>query len=45
MTTDFISHLTTELQAIKDAGLFKNERIIVSPQGADIKVNSGAEGH
>jgi glycine C-acetyltransferase len=43
MTTDFISHLTTELQAIKDAGLFKNERIIVSPQGADIKVNSGAE--
>lgn len=43
MTTDFISHLTTELQAIKDAGLFKNERVIVSPQGADIKVNSGAE--
>lgn len=43
MTTDFISHLSTELQAIKDAGLFKNERIIVSPQGADIKVNSGAE--
>ncbi len=43
MTTDFISHLTTELQAINDAGLFKNERIIVSPQGADIKVNSGAE--
>ncbi|MBK9479349.1 MAG: glycine C-acetyltransferase [Bacteroidetes bacterium] len=43
MTTDFINHLTTELQAIKDAGLFKNERVIVSPQGADIKVNSGAE--
>lgn len=43
MTTDFISHLSTELQAIKDAGLFKNERIIVSPQGADIIVNSGAE--
>ncbi|HRH04071.1 MAG TPA: glycine C-acetyltransferase [Bacteroidia bacterium] len=43
MTTDFISHLSTELQAIKDAGLFKNERVIISPQGADIKVNTGAE--
>lgn len=35
--------LTQELEAIKDAGLYKNERIIVSPQGADIKVNSGQD--
>ncbi|MBP7733106.1 MAG: glycine C-acetyltransferase [Caldisericia bacterium] len=30
--------LTTELAGIKDAGLWKNERVIVSEQGADIKV-------
>ena len=43
MTNTFINNLQTELQSIKDAGLFKSERIIVSPQGADIKVKSGAE--
>ncbi|MBL0047583.1 MAG: glycine C-acetyltransferase [Bacteroidetes bacterium] len=43
MQNNFITHLQAELQAIQEAGLFKNERIIVSPQGADIKVNSGAE--
>lgn len=32
-----------ELQAIKDAGLYKNERVIVTPQGADIRIESGAE--
>ena len=31
--------LQQELQNIKDAGLFKNERIITSPQGADIKTS------
>lgn len=35
--------LQQELQSIKDAGLYKNERIIVTPQGADIKIHSGAE--
>ena len=35
--------LQTELQQIKDAGLYKKERIIVSPQGADIKLNDGKE--
>ena len=43
MQNNFITHLQTELQSIQDAGLFKNERIIISPQGADIKVSSGAE--
>jgi len=36
-------HLTTELANIKEAGLFKNERIITSPQGAEIKLNTGQE--
>jgi len=36
-------HLRTELKAIEDAGLYKNERIIVSPQRAKIKVESGQE--
>ena len=35
--------LEKELAAIKEAGLYKEERIIVTPQGADIKVNTGQE--
>ncbi|MHB1279002.1 MAG: glycine C-acetyltransferase [Bacteroidia bacterium] len=35
--------LTKELQEIKEAGLFKSERIIVSPQGADIRLNDGKQ--
>ncbi|NMD14745.1 MAG: glycine C-acetyltransferase, partial [Caldisericales bacterium] len=30
--------LTNELKGIRDAGLYKEERIIVTPQAADIKV-------
>src|SRR5690606_2700825 len=36
--------LEKELAAIKEAGLYKEERIIVTPQGADIKVDTGQEG-
>ncbi len=36
-------HLTQELQSIKDAGLFKKERIITSPQDAVIKISTGEE--
>ncbi len=36
-------HLQKELLEIKNAGLFKEERIIVSPQKAEIKVKSGQE--
>ncbi|KQC30742.1 glycine C-acetyltransferase [Flagellimonas eckloniae] len=36
-------HLTQELDAIKEAGLFKKERIITSPQDAVIKISSGQE--
>ncbi len=35
--------LEKELAAIKEAGLYKEERIIVTPQGADIKVSTGQE--
>ncbi|MFC2188104.1 glycine C-acetyltransferase [Fulvivirgaceae bacterium LMO-SS25] len=35
--------LSKELQEIKDAGLYKTERIIITPQGADIKTSEGRE--
>lgn len=35
--------LEKELQSIQDAGLFKKERIIITPQGADIKTSDGKE--
>ncbi|MBQ5751187.1 MAG: glycine C-acetyltransferase [Bacteroidaceae bacterium] len=43
MYNAFKSHLTKELQDIKDAGLYKQERIITTPQKAGINV-AGAEG-
>lgn len=43
MYTDFQKFLTDELQSIKDAGLYKEERIITTPQKAAIKVASGQE--
>ena len=43
MYKNFQSYLANELQSIKDAGLYKNERVIVTPQRAEIKVNSGKE--
>jgi len=39
----FKSHLESELSHIREAGLFKNERIIISPQGAMIQVADGKE--
>ncbi|MCF8236559.1 MAG: glycine C-acetyltransferase [Saprospiraceae bacterium] len=35
--------LASELQEIRDAGLYKNERIITSPQGAKIRTSQGQE--
>jgi glycine C-acetyltransferase len=35
--------LQQELEAIENAGLYKKERIIISPQGADITVQGGNE--
>jgi glycine C-acetyltransferase len=36
-------HLQKELAAIEEAGLYKKERIITSPQKADITINTGQE--
>lgn len=36
-------HLINELKDIREAGLYKEERIIVSPQQAEIKLNTGQE--
>jgi glycine C-acetyltransferase len=36
-------HLNQELNAIKDAGLFKQERTITTPQGSHIGVDGGKE--
>ncbi len=40
MYKNFKSYLTKELQDIKDAGLYKNERIITTPQRAGIAVEN-----
>ena len=43
MYQDYKLHLQTELKDIREAGLYKDERIILSPQGAVIKVADGKE--
>jgi len=37
------NQLLEELKSIKESGLYKNERTIITPQGADIRVSSGDE--
>lgn len=39
MNENFVQRIAVELEEIKTAGLFKTERIITSPQGAEITVN------
>jgi len=39
MNQSFVKRVATELEEIKTSGLFKNERIITSEQGAEIRVN------
>ena len=41
MTEAFISHLSSELSDLKSAGLYKSERIITSPQSAEIELADG----
>ena len=43
MYSDFQQYLNSTLKEITEAGLYKNERIIVSPQSAAIKVSTGAD--
>ena len=37
------SHLSQELSEIKEAGIFKRERIITTPQGANVHVSTGQD--
>ncbi len=41
MYSNIKQHLEQELQEIKDNGLYKEERIITSPQGAEITLTTG----
>jgi len=41
MYSNYQKHLHSQLNEIKEAGLYKNERIIISPQGAEIELNTG----
>jgi len=41
MYTDYQKHINGIINEIKEAGLYKSERIIVSPQGAEIELETG----
>ena len=40
---DFLAHQRQELQTLRDAGLYKTERIIATPQGALVRTQDGRE--
>jgi glycine C-acetyltransferase len=41
MTAAFLSHIDSELEGLKSAGLYKSERVITSMQSAEIEVAGG----
>ncbi len=43
MNTQFLEHLANQTQELHDAGLFKAERVIASPQNAVITLDDGSE--
>ena len=43
MYDKFQKHLTSQIEEIKGAGTYKNERILVSSQYSQIKINTGKE--
>ena len=43
MDASFLDHLQEETESLRDTGLYKEERIITSPQGAAITVAGGAK--
>ena len=43
MYGSFRKHIQSELESIEEAGLYKKERIITTPQGAAISVSAGKE--
>jgi glycine C-acetyltransferase len=42
-TAAFLTHVRTQLQELRDAGLFKGERVITTPQGAVVRTTDGRE--
>jgi glycine C-acetyltransferase len=40
---DFLTHLRGELQGLRDAGLYKGERVIATPQGPLVRTADGRE--
>jgi glycine C-acetyltransferase len=42
-TPAFLSHVQSQLQELREAGLLKGERVIVTPQGAVVRTNDGRE--
>ncbi|VAW03300.1 2-amino-3-ketobutyrate coenzyme A ligase [hydrothermal vent metagenome] len=45
MGQKYTDYLTQQLQALKDQGLYKAERVITSPQQAEVTVEAGAGQH
>lgn len=43
MSEAFIAHLKEQIEAVKEEGLYKSERVITSQQKADIRVNGDKE--
>ncbi len=41
MTDTFIQHLQSEITDVRDAGLYKHERVITTAQNAEVAVNNG----
>ncbi len=41
--SDFVTHIETELEAIREAGLYKTERVITSAQSATVRLEGGAK--
>ena len=39
----FITHMETELHAIREAGLYKTERVITGPQSGTVRLEGGAK--
>lgn len=42
-TAAFLNHVQSQLQELRDAGLFKGERVIATPQGAVVRTTDGRE--
>jgi glycine C-acetyltransferase len=43
MSDDYFDHLAQQLQALRDAGLYKTERVITSPQAAMVRTADARE--